>query len=550
MVSRKTKTQSSGCRKMSKHRSGEREVTMRKKQFFGVIIIIIVLSLFFGGIVGTYLGAQSQNDEGITYKIRLFMKIIKSVEKNYFKQVELGELLDYAIRGMLRSLDPHTVYLDRDDYNELIVGTKGSFGGLGIQIGIREDVLTIITPIEGTPAYNAGLLAGDKIVEIEWISTKGITLQGAVKKLRGKSGTKVTIGIEREGIKDVTHFTITRDIIKVKAVPYSGMVDEEIGYIRLSTFSETSPDEFVHAIDSLTQEGANKLIIDLRNNSGGLLKAAIEVSDNFIDKGKIIVLTKGRKIGTSKEYYAKKHSKHEEPPLVILVNHGSASASEIFSSAIKDWDRGLILGTKTFGKGSVQQVIPLDHESALKITTAIYYSPSGRSIDTEVNDSKYRKSIGVDKEEEDTTTYYTQRLKRKVYGGGAVTPDIVIESPKISELETKIYQKGLFLTFTVDFTSKHKIEKGFSVDKAMLNSFKNYLRKKKIEFTSKEFDESIEGITFGLKRNIAIKLWGIKSSYESVLMDDRQVTAAIEILEKSETTDDLFSFIEKSKSTE
>ncbi|MCK4396474.1 S41 family peptidase [candidate division WOR-3 bacterium] len=523
---------------------------MRKKQFFGVIIIIIVLSLFFGGIVGTYLGAQSQNDEGITYKIRLFMKIIKSVEKNYFKQVELGELLDYAIRGMLRSLDPHTVYLDRDDYNELIVGTKGSFGGLGIQIGIREDVLTIITPIEGTPAYNAGLLAGDKIVEIEGISTKGITLQGAVKKLRGKSGTKVTIGIEREGIKDVTHFTITRDIIKVKAVPYSGMVDEEIGYIRLSTFSERSPDEFVHAIDSLTQEGANKLIIDLRNNSGGLLKAAIEVSDNFIDKGKIIVLTKGRKIGTSKEYYAKKHSKHEEPPLVILVNHGSASASEIFSSAIKDWDRGLILGTKTFGKGSVQQVIPLDHESALKITTAIYYSPSGRSIDTEVNDSKYRKSIGVDKEEEDTTTYYTRRLKRKVYGGGAVTPDIVIESPKISELETKIYQKGLFLTFTVDFTSKHTIEKGFSVDKAMLNSFKNYLRKKKIEFTDKEFDESIEGITFGLKRNIAIKLWGIKSSYESVLMDDRQVTAAIEILEKSETTDDLFSFIEKSKSTE
>lgn len=550
MVSRKTETQSSGCRKMSKHRSGEREVTMRKKQFFGVIIIIIVLSLFFGGIVGTYLGAQSQNDEGITYKIRLFMKIIKSVEKNYFKQVELGELLDYAIRGMLRSLDPHTVYLDRDDYNELIVGTKGSFGGLGIQIGIREDVLTIITPIEGTPAYNAGLLAGDKIVEIEGISTKGITLQGAVKKLRGKAGTKVTIGIEREGIKDVTHFTITRDIIKVKAVPYSGMVDEEIGYIRLSTFSETSPNEFVHAIDSLTQEGANKLIIDLRNNSGGLLKAAIEVSDNFIDKGKIIVLTKGRKIGTSKEYYAKKYSKHEEPPLVILVNHGSASASEIFSSAIKDWDRGLILGTKTFGKGSVQQVIPLDHESALKITTAIYYSPSGRSIDTEVNDSKYRKSIGVDKEEEDTTTYYTRRLKRKVYGGGAVTPDIVIESPKISELETKIYQKGLFLTFTVDFTSKHKIEKGFSVDKAMLNSFKNYLRKKKIEFTDKEFDESIEGITFGLKRNIAIKLWGIKSSYESVLMDDRQVTAAIEILEKSETTDDLFSFIEKSKSTE
>lgn len=533
---------------MNTHRFIEKEVRMRKSQFAAIVIIVVVLSLLFGGIIGTYLGAQSTNDESITYKIRLFMKVITSVEKNYFKEVEVGELIDYAIRGMLRSLDPHTIYLDRDEYKDLLIGTKGKFGGLGIQIGLREEILTIIAPIEGTPAYNAGLLSGDKIVEIEDVSTYGITLQEAVKKLRGKPGTKVTIGIEREGIENITHFTITRDIISVKAVPYSGMVNNRIGYIRLSTFSESSPDEFSHAIDSLIQEGATKLIVDLRNNSGGLLKASIDISDNFFDKGKIIVKTKGRKIGTSKEYYAKKHPKYGEPPLIVLVNSGSASASEIFSSAIQDWDRGLILGTKTFGKGSVQQVIPLDYESALKITTAIYYSPSGRSIDMEVKDSKYRKFLGIsikkDDEEKDTTTYYTQRLKRKVYGGSAVTPDIIVESPKITELETKIYQKGLFLTFTVDYTQKHKIDKDFTVDELMLDSFKKYLQKKEIEFTEDDFEKSITGIIIGLKRNIAIKLWGISSSYEAILTDDELVTEAIELLEKVRTTDDLFSFIE------
>ncbi len=529
----------------------EKEVSMRKNQFFGIIVFMVTLSLLFGGIVGTYLGAQSKDSGGLTYKIKLFMNIIKEVEKNYYREIELGELLDYAIRGMLHSLDPHTIYLSKDDYKELIVGTKGSFGGLGIQIGIRDKILTIITPLEGTPAYNAGLFAGDKIVEIENISTEGITIQQAVKKLRGKPGTNVTIGIEREGIKEITHFTITRDIITVKAVPYAAVIDKDIGYIRLATFSESSSNEFADAIDSLVEKGAKKLIVDLRNNSGGLLKTAIEISDYFLEKGNVIISTKGRKIGSSKEYYAKNHPKFEGSPLIVLVNSGSASASEIFGSAIQDWDRGLILGTKTFGKGSVQQVIPLDGETALKITTALYYSPSGRSIDMEMNNEDEISFSDIEKDDinakQDTTTYYTLRLKRKVYGGSALSPDIVIESPKLSELETKIYQKGAFFSFTVDYTLKHKIDKGFSVDDEMLNSFKNCLKKKEIEFTDEDFDESIEGIKYGLKRNIAMKLWGIKGSYESVLMEDKIVVKASEILRKSEKIEDLFSFAQQSE---
>lgn len=528
----------------------EKEVKMRKRKFLGIVITVIVLSLLFGGIIGNYLGAQSENEAGITYKIRLFMKIIKTVENNYVRKVKVEDLIDYAIQGMLRSLDPHTVYLDRDEYRELIIGTKGSFGGLGIQIGMRDGILTIITPLEGTPAYNTGLLTGDRIVEIEGVSTEGISLQEAVKKLRGKPGTKVTIGIRREGLKEIIHFTITRDIIKVKAVPYSGVVHDGVGYIRIATFSETSADEFANAIDVLEKQGARKFIVDLRNNPGGLLKEAIEVSDNFIDKGKIIVSTKGRKIGTSKEYYAKKHPKYGDFPLIMLVNGGSASASEIVSGAIQDWDRGLILGTKTFGKGSVQQVIPIDHETALKITTAIYYSPSGRTIDTEVKD-KNPKSMDIKTEEgntkKDTTTYYTLRLKRKVYGENAITPDILVELPKMTGLETKIYQKGLFFDFTVDYTSKHNIKKGFSVNPQMLDSFKDFLRKKKVEFTAQDFAQSIDGIKIGLKRTISMKLWGIKSSYESVLKDDKQVEKAADILAKSNTIDDLFSFIKKNK---
>jgi carboxyl-terminal processing protease len=526
----------------------EKEVRMRKRHFILIVGSLVLLSVLFGGVLGTYLGAQSNNDEGITYKIRLFMKIISTVEKNYFRSVEVGDLLDYAIKGMLRSLDPHTIYLDEDDYRDLLIGTKGKFGGLGIQIGIREDVLTIITPIEGTPAYSAGLLSGDKILEIESIPTEGISLQEAVKKLRGDPGTQVTIGIKREGIEDILPFTITRDIISVKAVPYAGMLEDHIGYVRLSTFSESSTDEFENSVDSLLNEGATKLIIDLRNNSGGLLKAAIEISDIFIEKGNLILKTKGRKVGTSKEYYAKKQNEHGEPLLIVLVNGGSASASEIFSSAIQDWDRGLIIGTKTFGKGSVQQVIPLDEVNALKVTTALYYSPTGRSIDSEIEDNRYRGYLGIETEdddsEKDTTTYYTKRLKRKVFGGGAVTPDRIIETPKITELETKIYQKGLFLTFAVEYTAKHDLEEGFSVDEGVLSNFKSYLTKKSIEFTEEEFDEAREGIVIGIKRNISMKLWGMASSYEAILLDDIQVTKSLAILKKASKTDELFSAVE------
>jgi carboxyl-terminal processing protease len=534
---------------MNKDNHQKGEVIMKRKHFLLIVISVVVISLFFGGVIGTYLGAQVTDDtQAITQKIKLFMKIIRTTEKNYFQRVEPTELLDYAIRGMLRALDPHTIYLDSEDYNELMVGTKGSFGGLGIQIGLREDVLTIITPIEGTPASRCGLLSGDKIVEIEGVSTEGIRLQDAVKKLRGKPGSEVTIGIKREGIEEITHFTITRDIIKVTAVPYSTMVNHNIAYVRLSTFSESSTDEFKNAVDSLKQEGAKKYIIDLRNNSGGLLKAAINISDIFLEKGKLIVYTKGRKIGTSREYYARVNLAYEDIPVVILVNRGSASASEIVSGAIQDWDRGIIVGTKTYGKGSVQQVIPLDNENALKITTALYYSPSGRSIDTEVKDNRYRRSLGIEtNDEKDTTTYYTKRLERKVYGGGAITPDIEITTPSISKLETKIYQKGVFLSFAVFYTLDHKLSQGFSVDSEMLNEFKKHLREKEIEFTQKEFEEALPGIKTGLKRNISLKLWGIKSSYEATLKDDIQIQKAIQILKNSKNVDDLFAYISENK---
>ncbi len=535
---------------MQIQRTDEKEVRMRKKKFYAILISIVILSLLFGGLVGTYLGAQSQNMEGITYKIRSFIQIIKIVENNYYRTVTVQDLIDYAIRGMLSSLDPHTIYLSKDDYNELLIGTKGSFGGLGIQIGIRDDILTIITPLEGTPADKAGLLAGDKVTEIEGSSTKGINLQEAVKKLRGKPGTEVTIGIKREGVPDAIHFTITRDIIKVKAVPYYGMVDNKIGYIRLASFSESSPKEFSEAIDILESNGANKFIIDLRNNSGGLLKSAVEISENFLDKGEIIVSTKGRKIGSSREYYSKKHPKYGNFPVIILVNGGTASASEIVSSAIQDWDRGLILGTKTYGKGSVQQVIPIQNKSAIKITTALYYSPSGRSIDNEVNKKENinQPGITVKPTEKDTATYYTKRLRRKVYGGGAIVPDIIYELPKMTKLETNIYLKGLFFSFTVDYTSSYRIEEGFSVTQLMLSSFRKFLKDKDVEFTEEDFEKSLDGIKLGLKRTISMKLWGLKSSYESVLHDDQQVTKSIQILKKTKEMDQLFSFTSSSQS--
>ena len=284
---------------------------------------------------------------------------------------------------MLRSLDDYSQFLDPDAYKEVKVETEGEFGGLGIQIAIQDGLLTVIAPIDDTPAFRVGLKANDKIVKIDGEITKDITLMEAVKKLRGKPNTKVTVTIMREGAEKLLDFTITRDIIKIKSIRKAILFEDNIGYVRISEFQERTPQDLEEALDKLEKMGMDMLILDLRNNPGGLLDSAVKVTERFIPAGEVIVSTRGRRDNQSMVFRSGRRTKHRSYPLVVLISKGSASGSEIVAGAIQDYKRGILLGTKTFGKGSVQTVVPLIDGSALRLTTSKYFTPSGRCIHEE-----------------------------------------------------------------------------------------------------------------------------------------------------------------------
>jgi len=312
--------------------------------------------------------------------LEAFSNILSIVKKNYVEDVETKTLVNGAINGMLTSLDPHSAYLTPELYKDLQSDTQGRFGGLGIEITVKGGILTVVSPIEDTPAAKAGIKPGDQIFKIEEEFTKDMSLVDAVKKMRGLRGTKINLTIRREGANDLLDFTLVRDIIRVQSVR-SRTLEPGYGYVRLAQFQERSDRDVQRALETLVAEksGLKGLVLDLRNNPGGLLTQAVRVTDMFLDSG-LIVYTEGRIEAQKQKYFAQKDGTWQEFPIVVLVNGGSASASEIVAGALQDHKRAVVLGTKTFGKGSVQTILPLDDNSALRLTTARYFTPKGRSI--------------------------------------------------------------------------------------------------------------------------------------------------------------------------
>ncbi len=347
--------------------------------------ILIMSLVFFSFILGfsfnrALVSAAPSKNKDIYEQLRLFSQVLDLVQRSYVKEVDPQELIYGAIQGMLSNLDPHSSFLKPDDYKELQIETKGSFTGIGIEITIRDGVLTVVAPIEGTPAWKAGLKPGDKILKINGKPTKNMSLLEAVKLLRGPKGTKVTISILRKGWTELKDITLVRDVIPIKSVRYR-TVEPGYGYVRISNFQEKTPSELVKALNKLekTNKPMKGLIIDLRNNPGGLLDAAVKVADEFIDEG-LIVYTEGRIKQQNMRFEATPNPRQHPYPIAVLVNEGSASASEIVAGALQDHRRAIIVGMPTFGKGSVQTIIPLPDGSAVRITTAQYFTPNGRSI--------------------------------------------------------------------------------------------------------------------------------------------------------------------------
>jgi len=369
---------------------------MRKNIFISFLIVIFIFIEINIGL------SENKNNDQLYKQVELFSDTLAIIQREYVDETKTKDLIYGSLKGMLGSLDPHSQFMDPDSYNELKVDTQGKFGGLGIEITIRDGLLTIITPIEDTPAWKAGVKPGDRIVKINDVLTRDMTLSDAVKKMRGKTGETVNLTILRDSEKKLLEFKIIRDTIKIKDIKHVRILEDRIGYIRLTEFRENSLQELNNALGTLSKQGMNALIIDLRNNPGGLLDVAVKITGKFLPPNKMIAYTKGRQKTQNLEFLSDAKNTNLDLPLVILINEGSASGSEIVAGALQDYKRAIIIGTKSFGKGSVQTVIPLSDGSALRLTTSHYFTPSG-----------------------------------KIINGKGITPDILVDDKDIDETEAK-----------------------------------------------------------------------------------------------------------------
>lgn len=505
--------------------------------------------------------------------LKILGDVYERIINNYVDEVDPHEVMKSAVEGMLKDLDEHSNYLPPVNYEDLMTSTEGEFGGLGISIQVRDHFPTVVSPIEGTPAYYMGVQGGDQIIEIEGESCRDFTSNDAVKRLRGAPGTAVNLVIQRPGTEKPLPLTITRDVIKLESVPYAFMIGD-IGYIGVQNFARTTSDEVRTALDSLTAQGMRGLILDLRFNPGGLLEAAQQVSELFLPRDKLIVFTKGRLRSQNHSFYSQARGQvYDKVPMIVLINGSSASASEIVSAAIQDHDAGLVVGQPSFGKGSVQTVFRLDEDEALKLTTARYYTPSGRSIhkDRPRHPDVEGMAAGEEEAEDDAPAdgplakdpaereldrgqlekFYTDG-GRVVYGGGGIRPDIEIEQDFLSDFEVAVERDGALFSFAVDYASRHpQIPADFKVTDEVFRQFAAHLKGRekigeylgvfKLTLDDKLIADNKAFLERGIRRELARRQHGQQAAYKVAIEADTQLHHALDLFKKARSLPELLS---------
>ena len=544
-----------------------------------LLIISMISAIFLGG----WIARETKSSKPDYYfeiekNIALFGKVYEEVTKRYVEEIDPEKFMKAGINGMLRTLDPYTMFIEHEGNSELQIMTRGKYGGVGMRIAKRDGWATVVEPpFEGTPSQNAGIREGDKIIEVNDKSTEHLTISETAQLLRGDIGTEVHIKIRRVGEVKPLEFRLIRAEIKVSDVTYSGFIQDKIGYIRLGHFSRYAGKQVHDSIAALKDQGMEALIFDLRGNPGGLLESAVQVAENFINKGETIVYTKGRTANSDKKYKSQGPAIWGEKPLVILVDGYSASASEIVSGAIQDLDRGVIIGSPTFGKGLVQTVIPLTRDgNSLKITSAKYYIPSGRLIQKphfmRTKDIVWGYDSKKDTVQKDEEIFYTS-AKREVKGSGGITPDIKVETTKVSPLVINLIMKSMFFNFALEYASHNAdLEKDFVLDDNIISEFKAFLQSKNFSYKTEaeehiealnkiinkekysdkvkssidnlkksleiakqhDFEKDLHIIKRRLRAEIAAKFWGTKGKYESQFKDIPEIQKAIEVLTNNE----------------
>jgi len=515
-------------------------------------LLIIVSGILLGGLLGNRVQADSRPVED---RFWTFGRVLALVEDQYVGKVDADEMVEGAIEGMLRSLDPHSNYLEPDSFAEMRDEQRGRFHGLGIQITKRgpDKPLTIIAPIDDTPASRAGLRSGDIISHIEGEPTIDLTVQEAVRQLKGDRGTSVSITIKRPGRAESFDVTIERDEIPIESVRVAYMIRPDIGIVRIANFNTTTADELDAAVAKLRAQGMTRLILDLRSNPGGLLDQAVQVSERFLDPGKLVVYTRGRIPGSNQDFRAKRSANRTDVPLIVLVDRSSASASEIVSGAVQDHDRGIVVGETTFGKGLVQRVIPLDDGGALAVTTAKYYTPAGRLIQRDYSDlddyylNRTDEHAGIleredvepenpaDIAESDGREVFHTASGRRVYGGGGITPDYIVVGAEIPDLILKLERDNLVFDFAVMYGENHRnLERNFVFEDGTVDAFRRFLTEREFAVTDDEFAEHRDAIVRQLRARVARVLWDQSAESRILAEADPQVQRALELFGEAE----------------
>lgn len=528
---------------------------MKIKRSILAPLLVATLALASGGWLLQKGASQEQN---VYFQARLFEEVLHHVSDRFVDPQDPSELYRKAIDGLLYELgDPHTSLMTPKDFEQLRVQTEGEYGGLGIQIDIRDGWVTVIAPLRDTPAERAGLQAGDRIVQVDGTSTRGWTVDEAVERLRGPKGEPVDLRVARSGVDEPIPFRIVRDEIRVPSVALSYMVDDGIGYVELSVFSETSTRDLKAAIDDLRGKGMKGLILDLRQNPGGLLDQGVSVSDLFLDEGKAVVETRSRIPSQNQDFVATGVDEYPGMPIVVLVDRGSASASEIVAGALQDNDRALVLGETTFGKGSVQTLFPLSGGNHLKLTTARWYTASGRSIQKPYARAMALNGAAAAEESEADSAKKEYRTigGRVVYGGGGIRPDVIVENDTLSTAEQEFvrtlqrhgskYRDAVF-GYAVAYAREHPdLARDFPVTPAMLDGLYAAMRQAGVEVQRSEFDAASRLVSRDLAVEITRAKWGSSEARRRLNTEDRWIQLAADLLRESGDVKGLFAAAER-----
>lgn len=525
---------------------------MKIKRTIMAPVLVAVTAMATGG---WFLQRGVGVERNIYANARLFEDVLRFVAENFVDTKQPTELYQMAVDGMLEELgDPHTSLMAAKDYEQLRLTTQGEYGGIGVQIDRRGGWITVISPLPGTPGARAGLQAGDQIIEVNGESTSEWDTNLAVSKLRGPKGSTVDIKIARGGVDQPIPIRIVREEIHIRAVPASYMMDGDVGYVEMVSFSESSTTELRDAIQKLRSEGARGLILDLRRNPGGLLDQGVSVADLFLDRGETVVETKGRASNQNQRAVARTSDQFPGLPIVVLVGPNSASASEIVAGALQDHDRALVLGRTTYGKGSVQSLYPLENNNWLKITTARWYTPVGRSIQKPYGIDAHLVSDEVGKPAgEDTMPKpaYQTDSGRTVYGGGGIHPDLVLAPDTLSSDEQLFLQQvqkhlqeyiNARLSFAVSYLRQHpNLSVGFPVTEDLLDGYYTAITKAGVDVDRELFDRAARWVGSDVAYEITYSKWGEQAARQRTNSDDPQVIAAAGLLRRASTPESLFT---------